>query len=979
MPSESRTSPRERTGAHRSAFVRSLLGALATVLAIAFSGSAFAWSTHPDSKSGGHHPELLSQATCSYDRATTSYIADLNGGGGTAAVHDYEAHLLGRTMDRDSSPGFGMGGDGLYQVGNDIYFVGPFAEEWIQGPRQDRVTRWGYSICRINAGPVYQSTETETQWLSCPANTPSGSIYQTRTYDVYSDGSRQNYSGWTVYNNCYNGAPWVGDRSLSTWEDTGTAIGLSASDDGPGPYTYQIVSGPANGVASIGGDVLYFTPNANWNGTTSLTYRVMDGGGAWSNIATVYIQVNPVNDPPVAQPLWLTIDEDTIGSVILQAYDIDSPMPTVFQIVSAPNAAYGSVSRIGNVLTFTPAKDWYGTTTVTYQAQDSAGAWSAPATVTIVVQPVNDPPVAQPLSLTIDEDTSGAVTLQAYDIDSPVPTYFRIVTPPNAAQGSVSLNGNVATFTPVKDWNGTTSFTYQAQDSAGAWSAPATVTVVVRPVNDPPVAVPLSLTIDEDTTGSVTLQATDVDSPVPTIFRIVAAPNAGQGSVSLSGNVVTFTPVKDWNGTTSFTYQAQDSAGAWSAAATVTVVVRPVNDPPVAQPLSLTIDEDTTGTVTLQATDIDTPVPTIFRIVTAPNAGQGSVSLSGSVVTFTPVKDWNGTTSFTYQAQDSAGAWSASATVTIVVRPVNDPPVAAPLSLTIDEDTTGSVTLQATDVDSPVPTIFRIVAAPSAGQGGVSLSGSVVTFTPVKDWNGTTSFTYQAQDSAGAWSAAATVTIVVRPVNDPPVVIDRTLIQDEDTVGNLTLTATDVDSTVFTFEVVSGPSVGTVKLTGAALSFTPPADWNGSTSLTYRVKDDAGAWSNVATVSITVNPVNDIPVVQPVNLATDEDNQVSVTLAATDIDSAPNFVFELLNPMPATEGKVTLQGNVLTFTPALDWNGSTGLNYRARDPEGGWSTSARINITVRSVNDKPVKLVPIAIKTLESKSTTVNSKVQYYP
>src|SRR5690606_22843331 len=100
-------------------------------------------------------------------------------------------------------------------------------------------------------------------------------------------------------------------------------------------------------------------------------------------------------------------------------------------------------------------------------------------------------------------------------------------------------------FTPAKDWNGSTSLTYRAQDSDGAWSAPATVNITVTPVNDAPVAQPKTLTTAEDTAGQVTLTATDIDSPVPTVFQIVTAPNAAHGTASITGNKLTFTPAKD--------------------------------------------------------------------------------------------------------------------------------------------------------------------------------------------------------------------------------------------------------------------------------------------------------------------------------------------------------------------------------------------------------------------------------------------------
>src|SRR5690606_29525822 len=103
-----------------------------------------------------------------------------------------------------------------------------------------------------------------------------------------------------------------------------------------------------------------------------------------------------------------------------------------------------------------------------------------------------------------------------------------------------SISGSTLTFTPAADWNGSTSLTYRAKDPAGAYSSPATVSITVTPVNDAPVAQPKTLVTDEDTPKSVTLSATDIDSPVPTVFEIVTAPNAAHGSVTLTGNSVLF-------------------------------------------------------------------------------------------------------------------------------------------------------------------------------------------------------------------------------------------------------------------------------------------------------------------------------------------------------------------------------------------------------------------------------------------------------
>ncbi|HGY3910830.1 TPA: Ig-like domain-containing protein [Pseudomonas aeruginosa] len=403
--------------------------------------------------------------------------------------------------------------------------------------------------------------------------------------------------------------------------------------------------------------------------------RIFHGGAYRNDYQLCYEPIPPSNSPPVVSDLSLSTLEDNSGSLNLNALDPDAGDAHTFVVVTAPSSAHGSASINGSVLTFTPKPEWNGNTTLTYKAIDSKGAESNVATVTITVTPVNDPPVAQPKTLTISEDTSGAVTLTATDIDSPTPTIFQIVTAPNAAHGSASISGSTLTFTPRADWNGSTSLTYRAQDSSGAWSAPATVSITVNPVNDQPVAQAKSLIIDEDTPGTVTLSATDIDSPTPTVFQVVTAPNAAHGTASISGSTLTFTPKADWNGSTSLTYRAQDSSGAWSGPATVSITVNPVNDPPVAQAKTLITNEDTSGTVTLSATDIDSPVPTVFQIVTAPNAAHGTASISGSTLTFTPKADWNGSTSLTYRAQDSAGAWSVPAAVSITVNPVNDQPV----------------------------------------------------------------------------------------------------------------------------------------------------------------------------------------------------------------------------------------------------------------------------------------------------------------
>src|SRR5690606_11372905 len=220
------------------------------------------------------------------------------------------------------------------------------------------------------------------------------------------------------------------------------------------------------------------------NGTTSFTYRANDGE-LNSNIATATITVTPVNDAPSVANVTHSMDEDTTATITLPVTDVDLQFEGDshnWSLVTAPNSEHGTATIRDNRLTFTPQANWNGVATLTYRATDSKGAQSNIGTVTITVLPVNDAPVVSNISLTTAEDTAGTVTLAGTDIDGDSLTYT-IVAVPNASHGTVTINGNQATFTPKPNWNGTTSFTYRASDGK-LNSNTATVTVTVTPVND---------------------------------------------------------------------------------------------------------------------------------------------------------------------------------------------------------------------------------------------------------------------------------------------------------------------------------------------------------------------------------------------------------------------------------------------------------------------------------------------------------------
>ncbi|MFL0800735.1 MAG: tandem-95 repeat protein [Agarilytica sp.] len=223
-----------------------------------------------------------------------------------------------------------------------------------------------------------------------------------------------------------NTAPTASDSQSTTDEDSPTTIALSATDPEGDVLTYTILTTPAHGTLSGTVPNLTYTPNANIFGSDQFTFQVTDGVLV-SNIATVDIDVVAVNDAPVVNDISFSGVEDTLINITLSANDIDGD-ELAYEVISPPTN--GILSGIAPNLVYTPHTHYNGTDTFTFEASDNLSA--STATVTLIVEPVNDAPVVILNEVsTVSEGENFTHQIFAEDADGDELTYAFVASPSN--------------------------------------------------------------------------------------------------------------------------------------------------------------------------------------------------------------------------------------------------------------------------------------------------------------------------------------------------------------------------------------------------------------------------------------------------------------------------------------------------------------------------------------------------------------------
>ncbi|MBT5709131.1 MAG: tandem-95 repeat protein, partial [Verrucomicrobia bacterium] len=704
-----------------------------------------------------------------------------------------------------------------------------------------------------------------------------------------------------------------------------------------------------------GGKIRYLPPE-DFFGEDFFEYLIEDGRGG-SAQATVTVSVTNINDPPsVVDDRFETFEDSGV-----QRFDVlanDSVLPDKDELLTLESvelrSGEGTIGIHSGLLEVRSADDFNGLIEVVYRVEDG-NQGSAVGVASIVVESVNDPPIAKLDLVTV---TAGqeviAIDVLGNDLIAPDENEQLLITNVFSNQvkgGEVSHDGHIISFIPADGFHGTESFRYGVSDGNGGQSS-ALVVLTIVPLLIQPVALDDEVELLEDSVATIEVLANDtIDSGEleALSLSIVRNPELGTAQV-VDGNRILYRPAADVFGQDSLEYQVAYESGE-SAVGVLKIVVVNQNDPPTAKNDQFTIEEDS-GLALFPVLDNDTFLPDPEELLTliavTPTESGGEVSLSEGRLSYQPPAHFFGSDSFSYAIQDEAGD-VANASVTIVVNSVNDPPQLMDDSLSIAAET-AEISIDVLSNDSTAPELderLELIGVTQGEHGAkVSVEDGKVVYVPAAGFVGLDRFTYSAGDGNGG-VALAEVNITVLAVDQSPRALGDFYEVNEDDAGvRLGVIENDEsgavgDAALEILSVTQGSNGGRLEIDGSGVIYSPSSDFFGVETFAYRLIEK-GLESDFATVTVTVLPQNDSPLAVNDMYVFENPGEILLLDVLINDSIAPDEE-EMLAIIEfradSTGGRIEEEGEMLQYTAFPEFEGVDTFDYTISDGNGGVSTA----------------------------------------
>ena len=753
-------------------------------------------------------------------------------------------------------------------------------------------------------------------------------------------------------------------------------------------------------------------PEINKNGTCVIQIRVTDQDESFTE-KQFLLTVVPVNDTPeiIFDPVYTLMEDSAPVDISLTVFDIETSANELLVYCNVSDASLISATINGSeqpILTIQPKPNEFGSLSLTLTVQDSEGLYTI-TSWDITITPVNDPPMISPLMPQLTEEDTPLLSIPIWvnDLETASeslelsitcdnqPLIQKMLIKPSETNATHELD-----IYPYPNRFGQTIVYMMVSDPEGL-TMMSDFLLTITPVNDAPVVSgPNAFTLTEDAQPLIIgLSVTDNETELDALSFDVESDNQTlvsnqRISYVIEGQklLVTCPFEANQSGQTTLTIQVTDSQHAITDF-TCHIHVLPINDPPIISgPYQIILEENTVSeSFLITVTDIDSDLSTLQLDAHSNDSGiignnPSSIHIektdSGYLTTLIPNHNKYGSTQISFTASDPEGLTSIY-WLSVTVLDVNQPPIIYSINdQDIEEDSIcGPVQVVMVDVDC-LPENLSLTVLSSRPDiipesnifitDSETESGIVLIAQPLKNMYGQVMIQLTVYDLEGL-SDSTQFTITVHPVNDCPYMssIQDIIIQEDSISQGIAFTVTDIETpanelTVYAMshapQLIAEQGIQITQQAGIGkIRITPNVNAWGSGQIDLIVKDAMGLTS-VTSFEVTVEPVNDPPVISDIqDITMNEDDVLSdLSFLISDPDHLANQLYVsfyasdgILVPENAIEFNGITNTRLFSITLPSNRSGESDMTFIVHDPDGLYSSSM-FHLTVKPVNDPPM-------------------------
>jgi hypothetical protein len=425
-------------------------------------------------------------------------------------------------------------------------------------------------------------------------------------------------------------------------------------------------------VAYDGAGTFTYSPPDGFSGVYSFNYTECDNSngpnGPLCSSATVAITVGAPCPPEAPSATSVSTREGmpVSGSALWTACYFPL-VPATLNTTSQPNYGTLVLNTTTGAYTYTPNPNFYGNDSLTIQECDSAQLCSS-VTIAVIVTPVGPQAIAVNAQA-IENGAAINIPVLSSDIAGPAGlTTVRIAAAPDASQGTATvLTNNQIAFTPARNFDGVSTFSYSVCDSSVTNNAPSgtkpaplcsTALVQVTITTTNPTALSDTASVYEDSSTTIAVLSNVHAGSAPINASTVTITQQGQHGTAIANTdgTVTFTPTAGYYGNDTVTFEVCDQSHPTPLCSTAEIFITIQGVPPTAHDASIQYAYGQSATLSINVTAGAQPVQfSSVTLLSAPVAGAtATVNITDGSITYTPAPGPTYSDSLLFQVCDNS-------------------------------------------------------------------------------------------------------------------------------------------------------------------------------------------------------------------------------------------------------------------------------------------------------------------------------------